>query len=452
MRQPDSGSALWLRGLGIAYGDRPVLESLDLDLPARGVTVLLGPSGTGKSTLLRTLAGEHASHPSMRLQGRIDYILPGERPPLVMQKARLLLSSVFENLVHEWPERGRLTGAQQQAHVQGWLASLGLARLAEQLNVPVVQLSLPDQRLVPVLRRAMAETPMLLVDEPTAGLSDAHAEPVLDLLRQLGRQRSVFVAMHHLGHSRAIADGVVLIASRRLQEHSPAAAFFAAPVSESGRLFLRTGSCPEERLPATDPDPVSPPDSPPPADAANSSRTLGPNGFAWLLPGQLGGTPWPGLVQPADYDLGLLRGVGVTRLLSVTDRPFPAQEAAAHGMAVDHERMRDMQAPGIAQALALCQRLDGWLASGEVVAVHCHAGLGRTGTTLGAYWIWRHGGRLGGSQALQQIRRHHAGWVQSQAQIDFLNAFAPAVARMKSGTPMPSDAASTAIAALHPAT
>ena len=420
-------NVLTLRGLCVAYGERPVLEGVDLDLPPRGVTVLLGPSGTGKSTLLRTVAGQNAGHPSIRVEGGIDYMVHGERPPLVMQKARLLLSSLFENLVHDWPERASLSTSQQRTHLCRWLDALGLAPLAQQLQVPVVELPLPQQRLVALLRGAMVAAPLLLVDEPTAGLSDTQAEPVLAVLRQLGRERSLFVAMHHLGHSRSVADAVVLLASRRVQEHSSAERFFSMPASESGRLFLRTGSCPEEPLPAQPPAHVPPP----------RPRTLGPTGFAWLLPGQLAGTPWPGLVQPPAYDLGLLEGAGVTRLVSVADRPFRAELAAPHGMTVEHEPMVDMQPPGVEQAISLCRRIDASLARGDVVAVHCRAGLGRTGTTLAAYWLWHHEGRLDGEQCLQQIRRRHPGWVQSQAQIDFLHAFAPAVARMKSSLPTP---------------
>jgi atypical dual specificity phosphatase len=431
MKEADM-NVLTLRGLCVAYGGRPVLDGVDLDLPPRGITVLLGPSGTGKSTLLRTLAGENAGHPSVRIEGRIDYAVPGERPPLVMQKARLLLSSVFENLVHDWPERASLTAAQQQAHLTGWLASLGLQSLALQLHVPVVELPLTEQRLVPLLRRARVAAPLLLVDEPTAGLSDAQAEPVLAVLRQLGRDRSLLVAMHHLGHSRSMADAVVLLASRRVQEHGSAERFFSQPASESGRLFLRTGSCPEEPLQPVIAEPAPARHALVPAHAP---RTLGPTGFAWLLPGRLAGTPWPGLVQPPGYDLDLLQRVGITRLVSVADRPFRADLAAPHGIEVEHEPMVDMQPPGIEQAISLCLRIDASLARGDVIAVHCRAGLGRTGTTLAAYWLWQHEGRLDGEQALQQIRRCHAGWVQSQAQIDFLHAFAPAVARMKFSLP-----------------
>jgi atypical dual specificity phosphatase len=431
---PD-GPMLTLRGFGVSYGERRVLMDIDLDLPAQGVTVLLGPSGTGKSTLLRTLSGVNGADPSLRLDGHWRYRATGQRPPLVMQKTPLMVSSVFENLVDGWPARSRMTAREQAAHVSAWLASLGLQRLGDRLRSAVLDLPPADQRLVAILRAALHETPLMLVDEPTAGLRADHSAAIVDLLRLLGTQRSLLVAMHHLGHARAVADHVLLIASRRVQEFGSARAFFGGPCSDAGRQFLRTGSCPEEPLAVIDaeahgaaaPEPercLAPTVPPVIAPASAGPRSLGPTGFAWLIPGQLAGTPWPGLVHPADYDLSLLQGVGVTRLVSLTDRPFDARRAAACGMAVSHEAIADMQPPTDDQALRLCRCLDEWLGRAEVVALHCRAGLGRTGTLLAAYWIWRHGGRLDGGQALREVRQRHPGWVQSASQVEFLNRFA----------------------------
>jgi atypical dual specificity phosphatase len=432
---PPHGTVLALRGFGVSYGERRVLMDIDLDLPGKGVTVLLGPSGTGKSTLLRTLSGVNDGHPLLRLDGHRQYQARDQRPPLVMQKTPLMVSSVFENLVDGWPARARMTAREQVIHVSAWLASLGLQRLSGHLRDAVLDMPPADQRLVAILRAALHETPLMLVDEPTAGLHGDEAAAIVDLLRLLGTRRAVLVATHHLGHARAMADHVLLIASRRVQEFGPAGAFFDTPRSDAGREFLRTGSCPEEPLAAVDAAPQDPPAPEPGRTAAPAGapaparpRSLGPTGFAWLMPGQLAGTPWPGLVHPADYDLGLLQGVGVTRLVSLTDRPFDAPRAAACGMTVSHDAIIDMQPPTAEQALRLCHSLDEWLGRAEVVAVHCRAGLGRTGTLLAAYWIWRHAGRLDGGRALRDVRQRHPGWVQSPSQIEFLDRFARDVA------------------------
>ena len=65
---------LELRGFGLAIQERVILRSLDFWLPATGCTVLLGPSGTGKSFLVRTLAGLNDQHPSLRRWGEVIYL------------------------------------------------------------------------------------------------------------------------------------------------------------------------------------------------------------------------------------------------------------------------------------------------------------------------------------------------------------------------------------------
>jgi len=242
-------SVLTLRGYGVGHGCRFTLESANLELPSQGITVLLGPSGTGKSTLLRALSGEGQCNPSLSTVGESRYCLEGAFPVLVAQNIRLLASSIFENLVKDWPGRSTRTIAQQRAYLDDWLASLGQESLGRNLHLPVAELPLHKQRLVAILRAALLGTPLILLDEPTAGLSAAQSEPILALLRQIGKRQAMLVAMHHLAQSRSLADQILLIASRKIQEFSPAESFFTEPHSEAGRLFLSTGSCPEEPYP-----------------------------------------------------------------------------------------------------------------------------------------------------------------------------------------------------------
>jgi atypical dual specificity phosphatase len=142
-----------------------------------------------------------------------------------------------------------------------------------------------------------------------------------------------------------------------------------------------------------------------------------------LLPGKLAGTPWPGIVHAVQYDLQALKAVGVTQLISLTEEPFQPEIAASHRIACHAFPMPDMHPPSQEQGIALCERIDQLLAAGEVVAVHCRAGLGRTGTVLACYWLWLAQGRLSAVKALEDVRRLEPGWVQSAAQVRFLEEF-----------------------------
>ncbi|QNP49313.1 ATP-binding cassette domain-containing protein [Diaphorobacter aerolatus] len=88
----------------------------------------------------------------------------------------------------------------------------------------------------------------MLIDEPTSGMPEATAQEIIDLIRTLSGTVPVLVVTHNQRHARAMAKEVILLASGMVQEQTPAARFFEAPQSESGRQFLLTGSCPEVPL------------------------------------------------------------------------------------------------------------------------------------------------------------------------------------------------------------
>lgn len=438
---------LYLSDFGLAFDSRVILRGLSFAVPAEGCTVLLGPSGTGKSTLLRTLAGLTVGHPQLRLSGEARYreqpCTGSNRPVLVEQKPQALMSTVLENLVCEMPDRSQLTRPQQVIKISAWLEHLGLQALLNSLACQVIDLPLAEQRMVAILRKALAAPDLLMVDEPTANLADEGVAAIMALLRHLTHMQPLLVVMHHLAQTRQLADHVILMANGATQESAPTAQFFTAPQTEAARQFLRTGSCPETGLNPCDEDVPSAPPAPAPALAAPPPcppqpqklpdptpyrhARWGPRGFVWLMDGLVAGTPLPGVLHDTDADLRALHEVGITRLISLTETPFDPATAAPHGICCAASPMPDMHAPSLAQAVQLCQDIDRFLAAGERVAVHCKAGLGRTGTVLGAYWIWRHAGPITGEQALSHIRRLESGMVQSAEQEAFLSLFADAI-------------------------
>ena len=451
---------LALQGFGVAFGTRTILLDMTLSIPSRGCTVLLGPSGTGKSTLLRTLAGLNDANPSMRTWGNGVY--EGEplsalrRPALVAQKADFLMATVQDSLLSTLPQRSSLTRALQLDTVRDFLHKTGQAGLTRKLAAQVIDLPLHERQIIAILRQTLSGPALLMVDEPTASLPPDGAQAVLDLLEILASERAVLMVSHHLAQTRQIAQKVVLMADGVVQESAAKDDFFLRPQSAAAQHYLRSGSCPEagiaqqtagDALPAAQEPaqqragtveqaasvparPVMPHWQP---DPAAKSAFCGPRGFVWLIAGKLAGTPLPGIVRDTLQDLDALRNAGITRLISLTETPFDATLAALYDIQCTALPIRDMKAPTLTQAWFLCESIDRYLQRGEVVAVHCKAGLGRTGAVLAMYLIWLGGGQVGGAGAIAHVRRLEGGMIQSLEQEKFLEKFAELVAHPPTG-------------------
>ena len=445
-----ASSIVRLEHFGLGFGNKTILRDVTLTVAKSGCTVLLGPSGTGKSTLLRTLAGLTQDHPDLRVRGVLQV---GEQtglplqpplPALVEQKARMLMATVRENLLSEWAQRSSFSQAEQRHWLEATLSRWGQANLLDQLAQPVIDLPVPRQRIVNIVRKAVGAPPLLMVDEPTANLPADQTEPIVALLQAIKREMPLLMVSHHLGHTRALADHIILLASGRVQESTPATQFFVQPQSGSGQHFLRTGSCPEmagkdgedaaQALPEDAPAATNcapAPKSIPAPRRAPTAPQKGPRGFVWLFAGHVAGTPWPGIVNDEDADLSALQAAGITCLYSLTDRPFAPERAAPYGMICLCSPIADMGAPGMAQALETCRHIDQLLLSRQCVALHCKAGLGRTGTLLAVYLLWRQREPVTAQAAIAHIRSLNPLMIQSAVQEEFIALFAQHLAALR---------------------
>jgi iron complex transport system ATP-binding protein len=219
------GTMLDIQNLHVAYGNREVLRDIDLQVNRGEVVALIGPNGAGKTTLIRAASGTiPVCGGGISVQGEDVSAMTAA------QRARLL--SVV-------PQAGGLPGGFTVWHTVllgrtpylGWLGrtsaedsqrvewALGRANLLELASRSIGELSGGEQQRVLLARALAQDTPVLLLDEPTAHLDLKHQSSLLNLVHQLAHESglAVLMALHDLNLAGLYADRVALLAEGTLQ-------------------------------------------------------------------------------------------------------------------------------------------------------------------------------------------------------------------------------------------
>jgi iron complex transport system ATP-binding protein len=227
MLEPRSPTEPFLdvENLSVHYGAVPVLQGINLQVHQGEVMALIGPNGAGKTTLIRAVGGTiKPSDGHVRILGQALELMSASKRAsslAVVPQARNLPEAftVWQTvLMGRTPYLGWL-GQPSQADTQktAWAlertASLSLAER------PIGKLSGGEQQRILLARALAQDTPVLLLDEPTAHLDLRHQSSLLNLVRELAQERgiAVLMALHDLNLVSLYADRVVLLAEGQMQ-------------------------------------------------------------------------------------------------------------------------------------------------------------------------------------------------------------------------------------------
>lgn len=247
-------STLQVKGLHTGYRDRHVIRGLDMpELRPGEVHSLVGPNAAGKSTLMRALAGLQPARGSVRLGGQELLGLPlAEHARRITYMPQTLPQgvalSVLESVIGALrasatghPGDGDHHAAQQRA--AGILERVGILHLAlEGLD----HLSGGQRQLVSLAQALVREPRVLLLDEPISALDLQHQWRVMQLVRELARERGLIALMvlHDLQIAARWSDGIVMLADGAVvATGTPTEAITPDSLSRVYRVAARVEHC-----------------------------------------------------------------------------------------------------------------------------------------------------------------------------------------------------------------
>ncbi|MFI9326885.1 ABC transporter ATP-binding protein [Kitasatospora sp. NPDC052868] len=236
-----AGNRLAAHGLDLRYGNRVIVDGLDLELPGGAVTAIVGPNACGKSTLLRGLVrllGPAAG--TVTLDGSDIHRMPAralaKRMGLLPQQPVTPEAITVESLVRlgRFPHQRMLSpwSKADQAAVEDALARTGTAELRDQ---QVDRLSGGQRQRAWIALALAQDTELLLLDEPTTFLDLRHQLDVLDLVADLHAEagRTVVMVLHDLGQAARYADHLVVLQGGRPAAAGPPAEVLTADLVEA---------------------------------------------------------------------------------------------------------------------------------------------------------------------------------------------------------------------------
>lgn len=242
------------RGVEKHFGDLHVLKGIDLTVRKGEVVVIVGASGSGKTTFIRCI-----NHLERIQKGRIEVnghlIGYRERNGQLVEdserniaRQRCEIGMVFqlfnlfphltalENII-EAPIHVRKIPREEALRTgRALLARVGLA---EKEDTYPTQLSGGQQQRVAIARALAMRPALMLFDEPTSALDPEMIGEVLDVMKELAREgMTMIVVSHEMGFAREVANRVIMMHGGQIIEDAPPEQFFTAPAHERTAAFL----------------------------------------------------------------------------------------------------------------------------------------------------------------------------------------------------------------------
>jgi len=241
-----------IENLSVRYSDgNESLKNVSLKIQANAITVLFGPAGGGKSTLLRVMNRLNDLADVDHIQGRVEFnginlLDPGLNVVALRRKVGMVFSrpvplplSIYENVAYglrlEGERRkGRLDEAVERALRQATLWD----EVYDRLNQPGIAISGGQQQRLCLARALALEPEVILLDEPTSALDPISTARIEEMLQELKSTYTIVIAPHNVQQSARIADFAAFLLQGELIEFGERDTIFVRPRDQRTQDYI----------------------------------------------------------------------------------------------------------------------------------------------------------------------------------------------------------------------
>jgi phosphate transport system ATP-binding protein len=241
-----------IKDLSVRYGERPVLNKINLEIPRGQITVIMGPSGCGKTTLLKglnrflELVDDAHVNGHVLIDGQdiyasdVDVTEIRRNVGLLAQRPYPLPMSIYDNVAYGMRIHQMVrNGSEMDAMVKHYLEEAGLwEEVRDRLHKPAAALSMGQQQRLCLARGLAVNPAVLLGDEPTSALDPISAQHIERRLIALKREYTIVLVTHILRQAKRLADYVIFMYLGEMVECGPAQQVFEQPQQERTRAYL----------------------------------------------------------------------------------------------------------------------------------------------------------------------------------------------------------------------
>jgi phosphate transport system ATP-binding protein len=251
---PDQGRpphVMESQGLTLRFGAKTILSDINMNFARGTITALIGPTGSGKSTFLRTLNRMNDKVVGFKFEGTVtldgksiwsehhDLLTLRRRVGMLFQRPNPFPMSIRDNVVAGVKAHRIAKGKQLDIVAEERLRQVGLwDAVKDRLGDSPFRLSGGQQQLLCLARSLAVGPEVLLLDEPTSALDPISTELVEGLLRNLAPALTLIVVTHNLGQARRVSHNTMFFYEGELVEHGPTEDLFERPVDQKTSRYV----------------------------------------------------------------------------------------------------------------------------------------------------------------------------------------------------------------------